>query len=263
MRIKINLSANNAILPNNNQHLVNSYLHKCLGANNNYHDVHSNYSVSLLQNGILDKETKSVCINDAYIIVSSFDSNFISTLMCGLMNNRTFHKNIELSNIEFIPDEVMYSGYNHFRTLSPFLIRSDNRDIVVSDFDNLSEMSQFIQPIILNKLRIIDEKYKFNLDFTNFNISIDWCHSIRRFIKPDCRASNVNNCGFTLTCHKDISNLLYNIGIGQSTGAGFGCIYKAENKFLYRNEKMDCLRTKMHKNTHFLNEKHSQLIDNQ
>ena len=33
---------------------------------------------------------------------------------------------------------------------------------------------------------------------------------------------------------KELAELIYNIGLGQSTGSGFGTIYKTENHSLYR-----------------------------
>lgn len=233
MRIKINLAGNNIVLPNNTQHLVNSYFHKCLGHNNTYHDLYSDYSISSIQGGYLDIKNKSLIINNAFIIVSSFDDTMISKLVIGIMNNKSFYDGISVVNIEPMQEELFYNGYNHFRTLTPFLIRQNNKEITTNDFSSLEEMSEFVNLITINKLSKISSKHNLNLKL-DFSIKIEWCHSIRRFMKPNCRAMYVNNCGFTFIGSKKEASLLYDIGIGQSTGSGFGCIYKSENNFIYR-----------------------------
>ena len=241
MRFKIKLSVNNGdgLLPNNNQYIINSYIHKCIGRNNNYHDAPSNYSISSLQNGILDIKNKNIKINDdSYIIVSSHDTNFIGLLFNGVMSNRNFYNQIIVKSIDLVPDELFYNGYNHFRTLSPFLMRDkNNKDITKNSFNNLNEMSEYVKERVLNRLIKIKENNSLNLNLNNFNLKIEWCHEVKRFVKPGCRGFKTNLCGFTINSSKGVAELLYNIGIGQSTGSGFGTICKAENYLLYRDKE--------------------------
>ena len=239
MRIKINLTAtDNVLLPNNNQYLVNSYIHRCLGENNVYHNTPSNYSVSMIQGGILNIANKHIFVEKGmilYIVASSFDEEFINKLYKGIMSNPIFFKNIKAS-IHYVPiEETMYSGYNVFRTLSPFLLKNNDIPIKVDDFDNLQEMGKFIKPLILKKLMKVSENNNLNLKFDNYDLNIEWAKSVKRFIKPNCSGTIANNCQFTLFSNKNVANLLYNIGIGQSTGSGFGCIYKIENYNYYRS----------------------------
>jgi CRISPR/Cas system endoribonuclease Cas6 (RAMP superfamily) len=52
MRIKI-LSATTEELPINHQHIVNSFIHRVLGKNNEYHDAKNEYSISSLQGKLI------------------------------------------------------------------------------------------------------------------------------------------------------------------------------------------------------------------
>jgi CRISPR/Cas system endoribonuclease Cas6 (RAMP superfamily) len=53
MRIKIIIS-NNGSYQQNHQHIVNSFIHRVLGKNNDeYHDAKNEYSISSLQGGKL------------------------------------------------------------------------------------------------------------------------------------------------------------------------------------------------------------------
>ena len=43
-----------------------------------------------------------------------------------------------------------------------------------------------------------------------------------------------NQCQVSINCKKELAELIYNIGLGQSTGSGFGTVYKTENHKMYR-----------------------------
>ena len=43
-----------------------------------------------------------------------------------------------------------------------------------------------------------------------------------------------NQCQISMNCKKELAELIYNIGLGQSTGSGFGTVYKTENHKMYR-----------------------------
>ena len=81
MRIKIKFSGANVSLPINNQHIINSFIHRVLGKDNIYHDAKSNYNISSLQGGKWVKGTDRINFNDGYIIVSSKDNEFLNGLI--------------------------------------------------------------------------------------------------------------------------------------------------------------------------------------
>jgi CRISPR/Cas system endoribonuclease Cas6 (RAMP superfamily) len=122
MRIKILLSKTNIELPIQHQSIVNSFIHKVLGPNNKYHNAKNNYSISSLQGGKWIPNTNNISFNNGgYITISSLNKEFIDDVLVGLYTT-PFYKDISVSGIEFI-DEQFYNGWNHFVTLSPFLIK--------------------------------------------------------------------------------------------------------------------------------------------
>ena len=46
--------------------------------------------------------------------------------------------------------------------------------------------------------------------------------------------NHANQCHISIHTNKKVAELLYNIGLGQSTGSGFGTIYKTENHKTYK-----------------------------
>ena len=91
MRLKINFSNNTNEISINNQALLNSYIHKCLGVNNIYHDAKSDYNISQLQGGKLNKDNQTLTFsNGGYIVISSKNAEFINKLLIGIITNPNF-----------------------------------------------------------------------------------------------------------------------------------------------------------------------------
>lgn len=234
MRIKINFTQTNEVLNINNQEIVNSYIHKCLGKNNEYHNSKNNYNVSMLMGGTLTDDKKFVMYkNGAYIIISSLDMEFINKILIGSMNNLVFYKDMKFKHIEYINEDLI-SGWNNFHTVSPFIIKkyinkkqytfskitdSDFKDVVKSHIIN--KVSKIISNADTSKIDVIIHEHKSN--------KVKKCiiHGVENY---------GNRCNISIKCDKNIAELLYNIGLGQSCGSGFGCLCKTENIKLYKNQ---------------------------
>jgi len=231
MRVKILLSGTNNELPINHQHLVNSFIHRALGKDNQYHDAKNTYSISQLQGGNWIKGTKNISFkNGGYITISSLDEKFINNILISLYST-PFHGDIKVIGIEFI-DEKFYNGWNHFVTLSPFIIKKYSSKKEYS-FHTIDEegFNVTLKNYLINKLTKINP----DLDLTCFDVEIPKHvnHKTSKVIIKN--VVNIgNSCHININTNKKVAELLYNIGIGQSTGCGFGTIYKTENKSIYR-----------------------------
>jgi CRISPR-associated endoribonuclease Cas6 len=230
MRLKIKLTDNTSPININNQHLVLSYLHKCLGVNNKYHDSKSNYCISNLRGGKLNDDKQTLSFNDsAFIVVTSLDNEFLGKLMCGLSMNSNFTCGMKYNGIEPLNDKI-YDGYNIFRTLTPVLIKEYGTDrfITIDDDDYTKKLKEHI----IRKFTKIDDK----LDFSNFNLEIRNNKNHRtRMVKIKERMNFVSQFDVIIKSNKKIAELIYNYGLGQSTGAGFGTVYNKDNHSNYYN----------------------------
>lgn len=233
MRIKINFSKNTTPVSIANQSQVNGYIHKCLGDNNEYHDSVNNYSISSLMGGRLNEDKKTLSfMNGAYIVVSSNDQNFLGRLVDGLMNNIDFICGMRFTHIQYVDTEYLCNGWNNFATLSPFIIKEyDNngryRFLTLADVDFQGRVKLYL----MNKIKKINPK----LNLNNFDLIIPNhpSHKVKKILVKNV-INYANQCHISIRCDKDVAELLYNIGIGQSTGSGFGTIYKTENHNYYR-----------------------------
>jgi len=228
MRIKINFKGQDT-LPFNNQHLLNSYVHKCLGRNNKYHNTKNNYCISSLQGGV--KDSDELRFDDAYFTISSLDEKFINDFLIGILNNQNFNENLSFNGAEPV-NEKFVNGWNYFYTLSPILIKNyaSKKEYSFLTLDN-ENFEKEVKEYLIKKISAIDK----TLDLSNFDIKINYdnFHKVKKITVKNV-INRCNLCYLNIFTNKKVSELLYNIGIGQSTGSGFGTIYKTENHRFYK-----------------------------
>lgn len=240
MRVKINYTKNDTPVPIQNQSYINSYIHrKCLGENNKYHDTKSDYCISKLCGGVRDEITNTLSFkNGGFICVTSNNQTFLGEIIAGTLKNPNLGWGMKFKTFEYINEDFIGSNmkkqqnvWHHFRTLSPFLIRE------YTDKKNYSEVtlndtnfSEKVKLYLINKLSAI---YK-DIDLTGFEVK----HEPRPFDKikkilVKNTINSANQCQISIFCTADVAEKIYTLGIGQSTGSGFGTIYKTENHKKY------------------------------
>lgn len=197
-----------------NQHYINGFIHKCLGKNNKYHNSFSDYAISSLQGGKLCNG-RLVFNENPYILVSSENSNFINDLIAGILTTDGNIEGIKFDRFEF-SDYNVNDYYDKIITLSPILIK-DKSGMKLSFKDE--KFLEVLTNNCIKKLKhagIMDKSFKIKIRNINkskvkkimvgnvFNI----CSliSLVVFGKPKTRKT------------------LYNLGIGNSCGCGFGTI---------------------------------------
>lgn len=231
MRIKIKLSKTDKMLPINNQHIVNSFIHRALGKDNKYHDSISNYCVSSLRGGKWIKGTSNISLsNGGYIVVSSMDNEFMDKIILGVLST-PFYQDIKVDGFEFI-EEKFHNGWNNFATLSPFIIRerkSDGRNhfVTLRDDDFTEKVQQHI------KRKVSKANPTLNTQNIKVEVKEHSKHKVKRILIKNV-TNFANQCQISIYCDRKVAELLYNIGIGQSTGSGFGTIHKTENYNVYK-----------------------------
>lgn len=231
MRFKINFTKNTELVSVNNQSLVNSYIHTCLGRNNPYHDAKNDYSVSTLQGGRLNEDKLTISLNNGgFIVVTSLNVEFLNKLLIGLIGNPKFFAGMTFCGADYI-EENFFDGWNHFATLSPFLIKAyvDKKSygfLTLNDADFEVKVKEYL----IKKLTAIDS----SLDLKNFDVKIPehTNHKVKSIMIHNV-VNKANQCQISIHTNKKVAKLLYSIGLGQSTGSGFGTIYKTENRAKY------------------------------
>lgn len=234
-RIKINLTANEERVPINHYEYVTGFIHDVLGEGNPYHGGPSNYSISPLCGGKLNDDKKTLSFKEPFIVVSTIDEEFMRRIMEGILEKEEFGFGMKVKNPNFLNEKFM-SGWNHFFTISPFILReytgfNQTRFVTMRD-DGNEVLANKLKRQITQKLKNIDPTLKLNdLDV---HIVEHPKHKTKR-IEYNGIINFANQCKVSVHCNSKVAEILYHVGIGQSTGVGFGCVCKTENlNELYR-----------------------------
>lgn len=231
MRIKIEFTKPDQPIPIETQKYVNSYIHTCLGRNNEYHDAPSQYSISNLKGGKLndDKKTLSFKNINPYIVVTSEDEIFLNKIVEGLDTNEDFAFGMKFLDMEFIGEDF-FDGWNSFYTLDPILLkekREDGRNWFVTIEDK--NFTTKLRNHIINKFTKVDPTLK----LSDLELLVGAGKKKKIMVKNNVWAIG-SAVKIKIKGNKKLITKLYNYGLGQSTGSGFGTIYKVENLDKYK-----------------------------
>jgi len=228
MRIKIKFTQNYIPLPIQNYSIMNAYINKVLGPNNQFHDKSGLYNISSIQGGILSENKCTLDFpNGAYFFVSALDENFITNFFEGILNNKEFGFGINYKEMTLV-EENFNDGWNLFNTISPALFR-ESKKMEADKFGLITDddFQDYVKERIIRKFKHLIPDYDFENDL---ELKIDQKrqgHKVKSILVKN-RINKANQFGFAIRCSKKFAELLYNVGLGQSTNSGFGTICTAE-----------------------------------
>jgi len=228
--IKFYFYGTDVIVPFNYGSELLSFLHrKILGENNSYHDSMSLYSISplfgskTLKNGLLFKKGAIWLIRTPSIdVFKNFYLKAKNRIGSEFINGFTL-KNVEfyITNFEKISEltigvSPIFLGQN---------INSNNRDHITY-LHGIETTSALMKNTLIGKAK----KLGYNLNENEFNIEFDLTRPIKTKRILIDNVSNIATQGnVKITGNPDIIGLCYGLGIGRSTGCGFGFVYNVHD----------------------------------
>lgn len=252
MRIIVNLKIKNSINIADQQHIANYLIHKLCLRYEDYRNIPSDYCISNIRGGKLDKKTGLLNFKSVgKIYITSDDKKFIDIIKSNISNINDNDYGIEFLSFDTLDDPKFYDGWNHFITLSPILFKDKFGG--VDDMDTVLDVNNFLsKKEDINKSRIITYNYdsyssymtnrvKKTLLSINPKLNLNGFKMVvKKMDKERVRSMivltkgvYVNNyathCNVDIYCSKYIAKIIYNIGIGQSTGSGFGSLATTKN----------------------------------
>lgn len=218
MRLYIRLSKNQQIIPFNYQHLLAGVIHKWLGKNNPYHGQKSFYSFSWLQNTVGTKRGINLQKN-SYFFFSAMDESLVQTLLKGILKEPQVFCGSSVIDIE-IMQTPQFSNKENFTLNSPILLKKHTGDKIkhVTHLDN--NFNYLLTENLINKLKT------FELDPTGASVEIDVAYSFPRIKLVDYNGikNRTTLAPVIIRGTADQIAFAWNVGLGNSTGIGFGAI---------------------------------------
>lgn len=220
MRIHINTTQNTTPLPFNYQNKLTGVLHKWLGKDNDEHGDISLYSFSWLKRTIKSMDSLN-CPNGASFFISFYNTQRLKEVLTNIRNEPEMFCGMFVEDvvIEDTPDltrqELFYLG-------SPILIKRLVEGKTTEFYYDNPESGFLLEETLRTKMKLAgipdDDalSISFNLSYAKKKTKLIWYDDI---------SNKANMCPVIIKGNNLTKQFAWNVGLGNSTGIGFGSIY--------------------------------------
>ncbi len=220
MRIHVKTSANTKPIKFDYLQKLVGTIHKWIGPNG-IHDSMSLYSFSWLMgaeliNGVLEFR------NGASFFLSFYDESIVEDIVRSILKDPAMFNGLDVTDIQLdrIPD---LSERELFYCASPILIKRHLDDNTIRQFSyNAPQACQYLKETLVNKMQKAGLENDETLDI-RFDLS--YPKKKQKLVKYRGVGNKANMCPVIIKGKPETKLFAWNVGIGNSTGIGFGAIY--------------------------------------
>lgn len=220
MRLNIKTTPNSSIIPYNYQQKLTGVLHKWLGENNQEHGEISLYSFSWLRNTQVS-EKGLICPKGASFFVSFYDTQRLKEVLSNIRSVPEVFCGMFVEDV-VIEDTPDLTQQEQFSLGSPILIkRLVNGKITEFYYDN-PESGKLLEETLRTKMKLAGIPDDDTLSIT-FNLS--YVKKKTKLVWYDNISNKANMCPVIIKGSNLTKQFVWNVGLGNCTGVGFGSIY--------------------------------------
>ena len=229
MRIKINFKKTTESIPvrrfNYLNKEINGFVNMLLGNNNEYHGKFSRYSVSPMLGYVFNRADKTIEFpSGAYINISTDDDVFMNRIVAGLLKIKSEvkvgHLYLNRDNMFNVSDFQIGRYFDIIRTTGPVIVKDGSEAVTFkSDEERFLKIlrNKSVKKLVHNG---IDEETAETLKFQLFHPE-----NAREEVWEIGKQKNiVSRVMLVVKGNKTVREKLYNLGLGVSTGFGFGSV---------------------------------------
>ncbi|MDR3653347.1 MAG: CRISPR-associated endoribonuclease Cas6 [Paludibacter sp.] len=217
MRIHLKIDSSNQIIPFDHQPLLVGTIHKWLGENTEHGEV-SLYSFSRLDGG---KPVKGGLKfgNDASFFISSYDQELIKKLVWGIQQDKTMFCGLNVKEIVLEQDPDL-SNRERFFVASPIFIKRHFEYVTEHVLYTDKRAPQFLKETLQTKMKLA------GIQDDDFEICFDPSHTKAglKLVNYKGVQNKANWCSVIIKGSTATKLFAWNVGLGNSTGIGFGAI---------------------------------------
>lgn len=217
MRLHLDLTPNLKQVPFNNIPTLVGTLHKWLGKNQ-WHGKIALHSFSWLggsrrANGGLNFP------QGATWFISSVDEEFIKRLVNGIQQDPAVNFGLSVCRIT-IQEDPIFTDTHSFRVASPILIKRREGERVRHYIFSDEQADQLLTETLTTKLRTA------GIDYEGVNVFFnkDYTAAKTKLVNYDGINNRASLCPVTIKGTPEQLAFAWNVGIGNSTGVGFGAL---------------------------------------
>jgi CRISPR-associated endoribonuclease Cas6 len=217
MRIQINIKSQNNPVPLNYQPAITGAIHKWIGKNE-VHDKTSMYSFSWLKGGNR-KGRNLIFENETSFQFSSYDNEIVKSIITGIQNDPTINYGLEVCEI-VIQETPLFSKNEIFFVSSPVLVKRsyDEREIHFT-YDNV-ESDGLLTETMKTKLT----RAGLNADNVQVGFDRNYSGAKTKLVYYKKIGNKANICPIIIHGTPEQIEFAWNVGVGNSTGIGFGSL---------------------------------------
>lgn len=223
MRIHLKTTPSANIIPFAHQHRLTGTIHKWFGENS-FHDTISLYSFSQLKGGKVSGQGLDFP-KGADLFISCWDNNQVKLLITGIQNDPDIFEGLKVVEI-IMQENPDLNNKEHFLVASPIYIQRNlengkKKYYYYSDPESTALMTDTLKSKMAKAGLDIDETLKISFDQSfhkKGTKKIDYKHGNQT---TQIRASW---CPILIEGKPETKQFAWNVGIGNSTGIGFGAI---------------------------------------
>ncbi len=218
MRLYLRLSRNKELIPFNYQPFLVGAIHKWLGENNKEHGKISLHSFSWLQN----VDAKKYGINlkpDSYFFISAYEDAVIKRILKGVMADPSVCFGAVVTDVEIVEQPIIAST-GTFAVASPVLIKKAEGNKTHHILYNDVQSEECLTALMCKKMEVAglsSQGLKIKFDTTYHSPKV-------KLIRYKAVDNKVSLCPVFIEGSQEQINFVWNVGVGNSTGIGFGAI---------------------------------------
>ncbi len=219
MRLHIKTSKANQKIDFNYQPLLTGCVHKWIGKDNVEHGKMSLYSFSWLYNVVVSKEGIRLK-NGAAFNLSFYDEQLAKTVIKNILQQPEMFAGARVVDV-MIEETPKFSEKERFLLGSPVLIKRYDENQYATHFTFSDEKSdEYLTETLRNKAKIAglyanDVKVYFDRSYHSPKTKIITYKGIQ---------NKVNICPVIIEGRPEMVAFAWNVGVGNSTGVGFGAL---------------------------------------
>lgn len=217
MRILLKIKTTKEIIPYDHQHLLTGVIHKWLGFNNE-HGLTSLYSFSRLEAGY--SSDRGIAFHkDTGFFFSAFEPKLVHNVIKGVMDDPTMFNGLIVNEINILEDPDL-SHREHFLVASPIFIKRKINERDQHVLYNDPAASLFLEETLRTKIKMAG--IELDLSEVRFDSSYNRAKTMKITYKGI--ENKANWCPVIIKGSAEAKLFVWNVGLGNSTGIGFGAI---------------------------------------
>ncbi|MDD4033506.1 MAG: CRISPR-associated endoribonuclease Cas6 [Bacteroidales bacterium] len=218
MRIHLKIKSSNQTIAFDHQPLLVGTIHKWLGRNDEHGDI-SLYSFSRLEGGKAVKEGIQFD-KEGRFFFSAYDNLLIKKLISGIQKDPAMFSGLIVDELILEQDPEL-SNRDRFLAGSPIFIKRKYGEKVEHIFYDDSRSSELLKETLQTKMKkagLLDNDFDIHFDLAFLKASV-------KMVTYNGIKNKASWCPVIIEGKPEIKLFAWNVGLGNSTGIGFGAIY--------------------------------------